>query len=683
MKKALKWFGIVVGALVVLVVLALLIAPMFVDLQKFKPIIEKNVAEATGRTFVLGGDLELSLFPWAGVTLKDVALGNPEGFESDSFAEFSEFEVRMKLLPLISGDVQVKHVVLKGFRLVLEKNKEGTANWEFTTAGAAGVINAPEQEPETDPAADASGGQALPIKTLEVGEISLTGGSVLYVDRQADVRKELSDVDIRIANISFDAPVELNLSGKLDGQPFSLAGNVGPVGKKPGEGEIGIELTAKAFDVLELELNGKVTNPATDPAYRMHIAMTPFSVKKLLKEIAPEAVPSFSDPNVLEKIGLEVDVKGDTGQVALTDGTLVLDDTTTTFQVTAKDFSKPDVAWDVHMDSLDLDRYLPEGEPADENGSEKGTGGQGAGQVGDAGEAVEIDYAPLRTLVLDGNVKVDTLMAGGGTFRNIVMTVTGAGGKIKIDPLSMDLYEGSLKVLGSVDVTGEKPKSAVDLNLDGVEVEPLLKDFIDKDFITGTTLAKISLKMTGDTPDEIKKTLGGNGDLQFNDGAIRNINLLDMIQNIQAAFGSGGASQTDETRFSEFKSLFTITSGVVNTSSTTVTSPVLRVDVTGSADLVRESLDFRVNPTYINPKNQKESGMSISGNQVPVLVTGTFTKPKFKPDLETAAKKVVTEKLTEKLGDVLGGSGDGTSEDGEENIEDSVKGILKNLPFGR
>jgi AsmA protein len=214
-------------------------------------------------------------------------------------------------------------------------------------------------------------------------------------------------------------------------------------------------------------------------------------------------------------------------------------------------------------------------------------------------------------------------------------------------------------------------------------VEPLLKDFIDKEFITGTTLAKISLSMTGDTPDEIKQTLGGNGDLQFNDGAIRNINLLDMIQNIQAAFGSGDGSQTEETRFSEFKSLFTITNGVVNTGSTTVSSPVLRVDVTGSADLVKESLDFRVNPAYINPKNQKESGMSISGNQVPVLVTGTFTEPKFKPDLETAAKKVVTEKLTEKLGDVLGGSESGTSEDGEETIEDSVKGLLKNLPFGR
>jgi AsmA protein len=683
MKKVFKWFGIVIGALVVLVVLALLIAPMFVDLQKFKPTIENTVEAATGRTIMLGGDLELSLFPWAGVTLKDVALGNPAGFESESFAEFSEFEVRMKLLPLISGDVQVKHVVLKGLRLVLEKNPDGHVNWDFASAGEAGEAPGPAQEPPAGTAVDESGKAALPIKTLAVGEISVTGGSVLYIDRQSDTRKELSDVDIRIANISFDTPVELNLSGKLDGKSFSLAGNVGPVGPKPGEGDIGLDLTAKAFDVLELQLRGTLTAPATAPAYMMRIAMAPFSPRRLLGEIAPEVVLPMSDPNVLEKFGLEVDVDGDAGQVSLTNGKLVLDDTTTTFQMAAKDFSKPDVAWTVHMDRLDLDRYLPAKESAAENDS-KGEGpGPGDGQPGGVDEPAEIDYTPLRTLVLDGMVEVDELMAGGGTFRNIVLKVAGENGKFNIDPLSMALYEGSLQVLGNVDVTGKKPKSAVDLNLDGVQVEPLLKDFLDKDFISGATLARISLAMTGDTPDEIRKTLGGKGDLQFNDGAIRNVNLLDMVQNIQAAFGSGGAAQSQETRFSEFQSQFTITNGVVNTSSTSVSSPVLRVDVTGRANLVDETLDFRVDPTYINPKNQKESGMSISGNQVPVLVTGTFSDPKFKPDLESAAKKVVTEKLTEKLGDILGGSENDKSEEGEETIEDSVKGILKGLPFGR
>jgi uncharacterized protein involved in outer membrane biogenesis len=42
MKKTIKWIAIVGGALVALVIIALLIVPSFVDLQSYKPRIEKN-----------------------------------------------------------------------------------------------------------------------------------------------------------------------------------------------------------------------------------------------------------------------------------------------------------------------------------------------------------------------------------------------------------------------------------------------------------------------------------------------------------------------------------------------------------------------------------------------------------------------------------------------------------------
>ena len=67
--RALKWMVLVVGALIVLVIAALVIIPNFVDVQRFKPEIEKRVSEATGRPFTINGDLDLSLFPWAGVGL--------------------------------------------------------------------------------------------------------------------------------------------------------------------------------------------------------------------------------------------------------------------------------------------------------------------------------------------------------------------------------------------------------------------------------------------------------------------------------------------------------------------------------------------------------------------------------------------------------------------------------------
>ena len=81
MKKAIKWLLIAVGSLVALVIVALLVIPMFVDVQEYKPVIEKKVSEAAGRPFTINGDLRLSLFPWVGLAFSDLHLGNPPGFQ--------------------------------------------------------------------------------------------------------------------------------------------------------------------------------------------------------------------------------------------------------------------------------------------------------------------------------------------------------------------------------------------------------------------------------------------------------------------------------------------------------------------------------------------------------------------------------------------------------------------------
>jgi AsmA protein len=684
MKKMIKWMAILMGAMVVIVVAAIAIVPKFVNLQKYRPLLEKTVQEKTGRPFALNGDIELSLFPWAGVTLNGVSLGNPDGFEGDGFASFTEFEIRMKLLPLISKEIEVKHIVLKGLKLILERKTDGAVNWDFGSTPTQPVEKDKSNDASMEENNDGDTPQSLPIKNLSVGEISVIDGSILYVDQETNVRKELTDVTVRLTEISLDAPLNILFSGKLDGENLSLEGLVGPFGENPGEGDIGIDFEAELFNILNIDLNGTITAPATAPAYNIMVTIDSFSPRQLLQHVAPEMEIMSSDPTVLGKFSFAVRISGDTQKVVLTEGKVVLDDTITELEMTAKEFSKPDVQWNIHVDKIDIDRYLSEKE-------DKKTGQAGGGTAtGQGSEAAQIDYAPLRKIVLDGSVNIDELKAGGGSFQNIRMEISAKNGKFLVEPFSMDLYDGKLVVNSTVDVTGNKPETAVSLDAEGVEIEPLLKEFADKNFISGTTGADISLTMVGDNVSQIKESLDGNGKIIFEDGKVRNVNLIGMINNLDEAFLSGNMDIEEETEFSEFKSSFKITNGVFKTTDTELSSPVLRVNVDGTADLVSETIDFRIEPTYINPKNQKESGVSISGNKVPVLVTGTFSDPKFKPDLETAAKNIVTEKLTEKLGEVLGGSiskenGKSAAEDSEQSstVEDTVKGLLNNIKIGK
>jgi len=64
--KALKWLLIVGGSLVVLLIAALLLIPLFVDVDKYKPEIEKQVSSAVGRPFAIKARSSCPSFPGRG-----------------------------------------------------------------------------------------------------------------------------------------------------------------------------------------------------------------------------------------------------------------------------------------------------------------------------------------------------------------------------------------------------------------------------------------------------------------------------------------------------------------------------------------------------------------------------------------------------------------------------------------
>jgi AsmA protein len=127
---------------------------------------------------------------------------------------------------------------------------------------------------------------------------------------------------------------------------------------------------------------------------------------------------------------------------------------------------------------------------------------------------------------------------------------------------------------------------------------------------------------------------------------------------------------------------FTITKGLVNTPGTSMTSPLLRLFASGDADLVTETLDFRVEPKFVGTITGQGDSVQRSGVMVPVVVTGTFDAPKFRPDLEVMIKKSLEEGLPdpEELKKLL--PGQDTKEGESESLEEKAKGLLKGLPFG-
>lgn len=691
MKKPIKWALISGAVLIVLAVGAIVLIPWFVDVQTYKPRIEQLVSDQTGRVFTMGDDIKLSVFPWVGLGLTDLSLGNPQGFTAREMVAVKRFEIRLKVIPLIARRVEVDHFVVDTPQFFLEKTKEGQGNWENlgpgNQTGKTQASGKGEPPKEPDPKKPDHGKQdpgnqikssGLPIESLMVENFSIKNGFVSFLDKRSGLEKKVMDFNLTLKDISFDKPVQIKLTAKMDGQPIALEGKAGPMGREPGRQDIGLDLNFKALDLLNVTLEGKIMEALAAWKIEIDLDVAPFSPRKLFSGLGRPFPVQTTDPTVLDKVGLKGKVAGSSTAVSLFDTTLVLDDSILTFLADIKTFDQPDIRFDLNLDTMDLDRYLPPA-PAKTEGSDPG------GQAGDSDPGKDegaadpkgkTDYGPLRTLVLDGKIQAGSLKVAKIQLQEFSVQVKGKDGVFDLDPLTLNLYQGQVASKARLDLRQSQPGTQVSLKAKGIQAGPLLKDALEKEIIEGTLAADMNLSMMGTGLDRVKKSLGGKGDLNFTDGAIVGIDIANMVRNVTSGLGLGEKpGEKPRTDFAELKIPFSAGKGKVNIHGASLASPLLRLEMAGDTDLVRETLDFRVEPKVVATLKGQGDTQDRSGLMVPLLVTGTYASPRVQPDFKAIMDKGVPdpESLKQLLETKI------HSDTGEESVEEKAKGLLKLL----
>ena len=209
MRRALKWILIGVAALVVVAGLVIAYVAATFDPNDYKDRIVQAVQQKTGRTLVLEGDLALSFFPSIGAKLGKASLSEPKN--TKQFAAVESAVVAVKLLPLLSKQVIVDAVDLRGLRLNIVRDRSGRMNFEDLAGGADSPAKAPE-EPGTPEA-------GTPVQ-VDIARVAISGADVTFTDQAAGTHYRLSKLDLetgRIAN-GVSAPVELsaNIASEKD-----------------------------------------------------------------------------------------------------------------------------------------------------------------------------------------------------------------------------------------------------------------------------------------------------------------------------------------------------------------------------------------------------------------------------------------------------------------------------------
>lgn len=115
------------------------------DWNWFKGPVERRVTAATGREFHIRGDLDVDIGWHPRITAQDLHLANAEWSKRREMASLRQLDLRISLLPLLSGNVQLPYLSLDEPKLILERNDKGVGNWVFSTrkdatSSAAGAI---------------------------------------------------------------------------------------------------------------------------------------------------------------------------------------------------------------------------------------------------------------------------------------------------------------------------------------------------------------------------------------------------------------------------------------------------------------------------------------------------------------------------------------------------------------
>lgn len=285
----------------------------------------------------------------------------------------------------------------------------------------------------------------------------------------------------------------------------------------------------------------------------------------------------------------------------------------------------------------------------------------------------------LRQLRVDGKLLIDRLTVNQLNAEAVLLRIRGRGGKLNVDQQIGRFYDGLTKGSVSLDVTGDTPKMKIKQSLSRILAGPLLMDLTGDDKLLGSGDLELDLTSQGGSVNKIKRTLNGTLSFAFRDGAVKGFNLAKMIRDTRARL-SGEAMATsnapEQTDFSELTGRADIINGLINNQQLLAKSPYLRVEGSGKANLVQESLDYTIRPVIVNtPKGQDGQGLDeLVGIPIPVRIHGSWSDPQFSIQLaqilEQQQKARLKEKLDSKVEEKL-------QEKVPEELQDKLKDKLK------
>jgi AsmA protein len=215
MKRFLVITGIVVGV----IILAILIIPLFINVDSFRPEIEKKLSDALGRQVKIG-KIQASLFS-GGAEADNISISDDPAFNKSPFLQASSLQIGLQIMPLIfSHQLKIDSLTIKKPDIILLKNSAG--RWNYSSLGNSSAPSKTKSPSDSSSAPDFT----VDKFQIEDGKIRVAQVSSRGTGRE----HAYQNVNLLAHNISAHSVIPFVLSAAIPGGgSLEVQGQAGPL----------------------------------------------------------------------------------------------------------------------------------------------------------------------------------------------------------------------------------------------------------------------------------------------------------------------------------------------------------------------------------------------------------------------------------------------------------------------
>lgn len=344
--------------------------------------LEKLLSEKLGREVVFEENLDLIFYPWLGLDTGSVTVAGASGADHPHQLSVKDIDFKVRLLPLLFGDLEVDTIVVDSPVFRLDRGKDGNLDLPFIGEGEEDGNDLP---------------QTRIFKSISVRGMSVVNATCIYTDIGSGNSLRISGVNVRTGLLRKDTPLAFDLTALLDTDLFGLQAKtdvkglidfsrqkrtislsdtslsviiksseiLGTHDSIQGIANLNFDLVDGLIDVKGLVIQGagmRLSGTATCkdiyhfPDFSGHLKSTRFDPKAVFSRFTPVPIPAeFKD--ILSTASFSVNFHSTLDKTELSNMVLAVDNTSIKGDFSLTDYKKPWVEFDVVADSIILDPY--------------------------------------------------------------------------------------------------------------------------------------------------------------------------------------------------------------------------------------------------------------------------------------------------------------------------------------